>query len=268
MAEANVFETEEKGVTVLGENHLQAPEEAYLSAVYKTKGAENPEEESYSVVQSLIQHKHQDSSDESHKAGRQTATDGADQKTSVSQELELAGRDQPGCSGSVRSLCSDSSRHECPICSEPFQSQGDHRITLLNCNHALCHRCTAGIMSRAKNTSRLECPLCRQTTPFPQWEICRLQGESYSDSLYEPRPALVISPGPEVQTPPLCCFTLERQLEAPTHGSIHGCLYPSCLVGGLRVVLRLNSLCFYISALLLLFFVLPLIIRSVLFSNG
>lgn len=52
----------------------------------------------------------------------QTATAGPDQKTSVPQELKLAVRDQPDCSGSVRSLCSDRSGHECPICSELLRS--------------------------------------------------------------------------------------------------------------------------------------------------
>lgn len=67
--------------------------------------------------------KHEDESDKStnirmgHEADTQTATAGADQKTSVPQELDLAVRDQPDCSGSVRSLCSDRNGHECPICS-------------------------------------------------------------------------------------------------------------------------------------------------------
>ncbi|KAG7240810.1 hypothetical protein INR49_023384 [Caranx melampygus] len=131
----------------------------------------------------------------------------------------------PGCSGSVRSVCSDgSSRHECPICSEPLDSHKDGCITLLHCNHTLCHRCTAGIMRQAKDPGRLRCPLCRQTTPFPQWEIRRLQEESYFTSVYQPAQALVISPGPELQavpSSPWCCPALERQLEAHTHRNIY-----------------------------------------------
>ncbi|XP_044030140.1 E3 ubiquitin-protein ligase RNF186-like [Siniperca chuatsi] len=275
MAEAEVFETEEEGVVTLAEKHLPATEETYVRVLYTTKGAEKHDDVSDSVIQPLLHRKRQGSRDEN----TQTATDGADRKTSVPQQLELAGRDQPGCSGSVRSLCSDSSQHECPICSELFNSHGDHRITLLNCNHTLCHHCTAGIMRQAKDPSRLQCPFCRQTTPFPQWEIRRLQEESYSNSVYEPGPALVISPGPELQVPasPLCCFALLRQLEAHRHRNICGCcIHPSCLVRGLRLM-RLHSLCFSITALLLLvlallgcflYIVVPVIMLSILFSTG
>ncbi|KAM7369284.1 hypothetical protein PAMP_013564 [Pampus punctatissimus] len=277
MAEAEVLESEEEGIVTLEEKHLPATGETYLRVFYTTRGAEKRGDESDSVIQPLLQHKHQDSRDESHKEDVQTGTDGADRKTSVPQELESAGRDQPGCSGSVRSLCSDSSRHECPICNELFDSHG---VALLNCNHTLCHHCIAGILRRAKDPGRLQCPFCRQTTPFLQWEIRRLQEESYSGSVYEPAPALVISPGLELQAvpaSPLCCFTLERQLEAHTHTSIcEYCTYPSCLLGGLRLM-RLYSLCFSVTAILLLFMVLlgcflymvvPAMILSILYSNG
>lgn len=259
MAEVEVIETEEEGIVALEEKYLPATEETYIRVLYTTRGAEKHGDESDSVIQPLLQQKHQDSCDENHKADTQTATDGADRKTSVPQELELGGRDQPGCSGSVRSLCSDSSQHECPICGELFDSHGDHRIALLNCNHTLCHHCIAGIMRRAKDPGRLQCPFCRQTTPYPQWEIRRLQEESYSNSVYEPGPALVVSPGPEPQAvpaSPLCCFALERQLQAHTPRNICGCcVHPSCLVRGLRLM-RLHSLCFSIIALLLLFLAL------------
>lgn len=280
MAEAEVHETEEEGIVTLVVKRLPATEETRVRVSYTTRGAAKQEDESNSVIQPLLQHKHQDSRHENHEADMQTATDGADRKTSVPQELELAGRDQPGRSASVRSLCSDSSRHECPICRELFDSHGDHRITVLNCNHTLCHHCVAGILRRAKDPSRLQCPLCRQTTPFPQWEIRRLQEESYSNCVYEPTPALIISPGPEPQVtpaPPLCCFALERQLEERTHRNICGCyVFSSCLVRGLRLV-RLHSFCFSIAALLLLFLVLlgyflyiavPFIMVSMLFGNS
>lgn len=278
---SEVLETEEGGVVALEEKHLPATGETCVRVLYTTRRAGKQEHESDSVMQPLLQHKHQDSRDENRKADRQTATDGADRKTSVPQELESAGRDLPGCSGSVRSLCSDSSRHECPICSELFDLHGDHRAALLNCNHALCHHCIAGIMRRAKDPGRLQCPFCRQTTPFPQWEIRRLQEESYSSSVYEPGPALVVSPGPELQeavpASPLCCFALERRLGAHAHRNICGCcVYPSCLVRGLRLM-RLHSACFSITVLLLLFMVLlgcflymvvPVIMLSILFSPG
>lgn len=277
MAEVNDCEAEEEGAVTLEESRRPAAEEAFLTAACKMKGAESRGDESDSVIQPLLQHKHQHSRDQGHKADTQTATDGADRKTSVPQELELAGRDQPGCSGSVRSLCSDSSRHECPICSELFDSHGDHRITLLNCNHALCQNCTTGIMSRAKDTSRLQCPFCRQTTPFPQWEIRRLQEESYSDGFYRPSPTPVISPGLElVAAPGSCCLSLARQLETHAHRNICGCcIYPSCLVRGLRIM-QLHSLCFSVSVLLLfllvllgclLYIAIPDIMLSILFNN-
>lgn len=268
MAEAEVFGTEEEFIDILEEKHS-------VSISY-TRGAEKPEDESYSFVRPLLQHNQQDSCDEKHKGDRQTVTDGADQMTSVPHDLRLADRDQPSCSGSVRSLCSDSRRRECPICSEPFDSHGEHRITLLNCNHTLCHHCIAGIMRRAKNQSRLQCPFCRQTTPFPQWEIRMLQEESYSSSIYEPRLALVISPGPELQASPaslLCCFTVETHTQ---RNICARCVDPSCLIRGLRLM-RGHSLCFSITALLLVFLVLlgcflymvvPVTVVSVLLSNG
>lgn len=267
MAEAKVFDTEEEGVITLEEDQQSSTEEAYFREVYKSNG-EKTEDVSDSVIKPLLGYKHQDSSDKNHKAGAQTATDGTDQKTSVPQELELAGRDQPGCSESVRSLCSDSSRHECPICSELFDSRGDHSVTLLNCNHKICHRCTDAIMSRAKDTSRLQCPFCRQTTPFPEWDIWRLQEESYSHGTYEPGPALSISSGPELQPAPaplLCCFTLERQLEADTCRNICGyCCNPSCLVEVLRAR---YFLCFLLLLLVMLgcflYMVLPLKMLSI-----
>ncbi|XP_073334150.1 uncharacterized protein [Pagrus major] len=267
MAEAEVMETEEEAVATLEEKRG----EAWVRVLYTPRGAGRHEDEIDSVTQPLLQHKHQHSRDEIHKEDRQAVTDGADPKTSVPQELELAGRDEAGCSESVRSLCSDSSRHECPICSELFDSSGDHRITLLNCDHALCHHCIAGIMKRGKDPGRLRCPFCRQTTPFPEWEIRRMQEESFSGGVYEPGPDLVIHPGPELQAVP----ALERQLEV--HTNICGCCGdPPCLVRGWRLM-RLHSLCLSITALLLLLLVLlgcflymvvPLIMLPILFNDN
>lgn len=245
MDEAKVFDAEEEGVITLGDQQ-PATEEAYSSVVYKVEGEEK-EDDSDSAIRPLLGYKHQDSSDRNRKASAQTVTDGNDRKASVPRELELAGGDQPGCSGSVRSSCSDSSQRECPICSELFDSHGDRRVTLLNCNHKMCHRCTAAIMSRAKDTSRIQCPFCRQSTPFPEWEIWRLQEESYSS--YELGPSLSIGPGPELQAvpaSPLCCFTLERH----TCRSICACcIYPSCLVGVIRAR---YFVCFVLVLLLML----------------
>ena len=141
MAEAEVLESEEEGAVTLEEKHLPATEKTCVRVSYApSRGARKHEDEIASVTRPLLQHKHQGSRDENHKADTQTATAGADRETSVPQELELAGGDQAGCSGSVRSLCSNSSRRECPICSELFDSGGDHRVTLLNCDHKLCHQ--------------------------------------------------------------------------------------------------------------------------------
>lgn len=165
----------------------------------------------------------------------QAATDGPDPGTSVPLQLELAGSDEPGCSGSVRSLCSDSSRHECPICNEPPEEEpGRHGLARLHCDHALCHRCLANILRRARSPGLVRCPFCRQTTPFPQLEIRRLQDESYSLFIQDPEPL-------PVTTPPL---VLEREVEA-------GCVCPSCLVRGLRLIWQ-NCLCSSLSVLLLL----------------
>lgn len=261
---AEVLETEEEAVVTLQEKSG----ETCIRALFTLRGAGRHGDEIDSVIRPLLQHKHQHSRDEIHKADTQAVTDGADPKTSVPQEPELAGRDEAGCSGSVRSLCSNSSRHECPICSELFDSRGDHRITLLNCDHALCHHCTAGIMRRGKDPGRLRCPFCRQTTPLPEWEIRRMQEESFSGGVYDPGPALVTHPGPELRAVP----PLERQLEVHTH--ICGCCsYRPCFVRGWRQM-RLHSLCLSITALLLLLLVLlgcflymvvPLIMQSTLF---
>lgn len=246
MAEAEFVETEGEGVVRLEEEHLPATEEICIRVLYTTREADERD----SVIQPLLQHKHQDIRDENHRADTQMATDGTDPKTSVPQELELAGRDEPGCTGSVRSLCSDSSRHECPICSELFDSHGEHRVVLLNCNHALCYHCAAGIMRRAKDLGRLCCPFCRQTTPFLQWEIRRLQEQSYT--VYEPLPAFLISPDPEPQAVP----SPPRRLQA------HGCC-PTCLVRGLRTR-RFCICCSIISFLLLLLAVLAYALHPLL----
>ncbi|KAK1883813.1 RING finger protein 224 [Dissostichus eleginoides] len=228
MADAEVLETQEEGVVTLKEKHLGATPETYFGAFCTTR--DRQEDESESVIQPLLPHEQQN-----HRTDTQRAPDGADPKTSAPQELDLFGRREPSCSGSVRSVCSDSSRHECPICSEPFDP---HCVTFLNCNHALCHHCTTGIMTRAKDQSRLQCPFCRQTTPFPQWEIRRLQEESYSSSAYEPGPALAGTPGPELQA----------VFAADTHRNTRGCCS--------RGLMQLNSLCLSISGSLLLFLLL------------
>lgn len=253
MAEAEGLGAEEDRVVAMEENCLSPKEETHVRLSHMDK----PEDESDPATQPLLPHKHQDQQDhdDDRKADTHTAADGADPKTSVPVG------DQAG--GSVRSsVCSSSSSGECPICNEPLDSVG--HVTSLHCNHTLCHRCTAGIMRRAEDRCRLRCPLCRQTTPFPQWEIRRLQEESYFTSVYRPPPAPVVGPGPQLQP--------AVPASPHTYGNVScGCLVcPSCL--GL---MRLHCLSFGLAALLLLFLVLlgcflyvalPAIMHAVLFG--
>ena len=192
MAEAGDLESEKEAVVPLEEQQLPGA----VRVLYTARGEERQEDQSDEVIQPLLQLNHQDNRDEDHRADTQTETDVPDPETAVPPELELAGGDQRGCSGSVRSLCSDSGRRECHICSEQFDSH-----TLLKCNHSLCKNCVDGIMRRAKDPGKLQCPFCRQTTPLPQWEIRRLQEEFLNNCVYDASSALVISPGPEPRVP-------------------------------------------------------------------
>ncbi|KAJ0057765.1 hypothetical protein NL108_017628 [Boleophthalmus pectinirostris] len=69
---------------------------------------------------------------------------------------------------------------ECPVCTEPFQKQGDHAAAILHCNHPVCQRCLQAVQRLSRDPSRLRCPLCRQTTPLPQWDMFILQEDMYS----------------------------------------------------------------------------------------
>lgn len=217
-------------------------EETCTGVSYTPRGADKHEDVSEAVTQSMLVRKHPDGRDEGREADTQTATAGADRKTSVPRELELAVRDDSDdCSGSVGSLRSDRSRRECPICSELFDS--DQGVTSLSCNHTLCHHCVAGIMRQAKDPCRLQCPFCRQTTPFTQLEIKRLQEEWCSGGWNS---AIIIGPDPDHQVVP-------RSL---LHRLFKCCIYPPYLMKGLRVFLLLVLLgC-------LLYMVVPLVILA------
>lgn len=69
---------------------------------------------------------------------------------------------------------------ECPVCTEPFQTQGDRVAAVLHCNHPVCQRCLESVQRASRDPSRLRCPLCRQTTPLPQWDMLILQEGMYS----------------------------------------------------------------------------------------
>lgn len=115
---------------------------------------------------------------------------------------------------------------ECPICSEPFQTHGEHIVATLHCNHTVCQRCVLAVQRMARDPSRLRCPLCRQTTPLPQWDMFSLQEGMYSSSvhLYEAG-----RPDPDLR--------------------------PSSHLSCLRLM-RIYSLYFYVTALILLLLLL------------
>lgn len=230
-------------------SELAAPEDKQLpteetctGVSYTPRGADKHEDVSETVRQSMLLHEHPDGRDEEHEADAQTATAGADRKTSVPREVELAVRDDSDdCSGSVGSLCSDRSRRECPICSELFDL--DRGVTSLSCNHTLCHHCVAGIMRQAKDPGCLQCPFCRQTTPFTQLEIKRLQEEWCSRGWTS---AIIIGPDPDHQVGPRSL--LYRLFKC--------CSHPPYLMKGLRVFLLLVLLgC-------LLYMVVPLVVLA------
>lgn len=215
-------------------------EETCTGVSYAPRGADKHVSET--VTQSMLVDKHPDSLDEEHQADTQTATAGADRKTSVPRELELAARDDSDdCSGSVGSLCSDRSQHECPICSELFDA--DRGVTSLSCNHTLCHHCLAGIMRQAKDPCRLQCPFCRQITPFTEWDIKRLQEEWCSRGWNS---VVIIGLDPNYEVVP-------RSL---LHRLFECCFHPPYLMKGLRVILLLVLLS------CLLYMVVPLVILA------
>lgn len=224
------------------EDKQQPTEETCTGVSYAPRGADKHEDVSETVTQSVLVHKRPDGLDEEHEADTQTATAGAERKTSVPRELELAVRDDSDdCGGSVGSLCSGRSRRECPICSEPFDT--DRGVTSLSCNHTLCHHCVAGITRQAKDPCRLQCPFCRQNTPFTEWEIKRLQQEWCSRGWNS---AVIIGPDPDHQLVP-------RSL---LHRLFKCCVHPPHLMKGLRVFLLLVLLgC-------LLYMVVPLVILA------
>lgn len=124
---------------------------------------------------------------------------------------------------------------ECPVCSEPFESQGERSPALLHCNHTVCQRCVWGVQCRAPDPSRLRCPLCRQTTPLPQWDIFSRQEEMYSSSvhIYE---AELAGYGTDLRPSSRLC-----------------CVPSPCFDDRL---MRIHSLYFYITALVLLLLLL------------
>uniref|UniRef100_A0A674AFU5 E3 ubiquitin-protein ligase RNF182 n=1 Tax=Salmo trutta TaxID=8032 RepID=A0A674AFU5_SALTR len=113
--------------------------------------------------------------------------------------------------------------NECPICSELYDSQGDHRMALLNCDHTLCHCCLATILKRAADSSRVQCPLCRQKTPLLHWEIQRMQ-EDMIASLAVSGPSVF----PLAYFSSLDIFYCVFLLFIPSHCSPACCIFMIC----------------------------------------
>lgn len=138
---------------------------AVLSIVEETKEVETERDqgEDGSVKKPLLLQQHVlGEVKQIHRPVTQTGpADGADQNTSVQQELHSDNTEQPQSKGiSVRSQSNSNNLgdKEYSICSELYDSQGDHRMALLNCDHTLCHCCLASILKHAADPSRVQRP--------------------------------------------------------------------------------------------------------------
>ncbi|XP_053335147.1 uncharacterized protein LOC128507984 [Clarias gariepinus] len=168
----------------------------------------------------------------------------------------------------------DSALEECPICTEPYHSQGDHSVALLNCDHTVCQRCLAIMLKRAADCSRVQCPLCRQKTPLLQWQIYRL----HEDITFCTRPPdlsdLTTQSEPEVGTG--FCSTLEQCLQVRAETArVCGCFeHPRGVMQAIRRMQR-RCRCCYVTLLLMLYMVelsflllvfLPVLVLVLLFT--
>lgn len=168
----------------------------------------------------------------------------------------------------------DSAVDECPICTEPYRSQGDHSIAVLNCDHTVCQRCLAVMLKRAADCSRVQCPLCRQKTPLLQWQIYRLQ-ENITFCAHPPDLSILMPQSePEVSTG--FCSTLEQCLQVRAETArVCGCFeHPPGLIQVIRGMQRRCHCCYMtllamlyileLSFLMLVF--LPVLILVLLFT--
>ncbi|XP_058271587.1 E3 ubiquitin-protein ligase RNF186-like [Hemibagrus wyckioides] len=165
----------------------------------------------------------------------------------------------------------DSAVDECPICTEPYHSKGDHSVVLLNCDHTVCQRCLAVMLKRAADCSRVQCPLCRQKTPLLQWQIYRLQEDI---TFCTSPPSLTPQSEPEVGSG--FCSTLEQCLLGRAETArVCGCFeYPRGLVQAIRGMQR-RCRCCYVALLVMLYMVelsflmlvfLPVLVLVLLFT--
>ena len=65
---------------------------------------------------------------------------------------------------------------ECPVCLEPFSSEGKNVPRILPCTHTLCEKCIEDILERnTEDSDVFECPQCKEkhtvrhgVTTFPE----------------------------------------------------------------------------------------------------
>lgn len=143
------------------EEHLPA-EQTHIRVSCRLRGAGKHEDESDKSTNIRM------GRDVNPKADTQTATAGADQKTSVPQELELAVRDQPDVSGVCAATGVGKSAPSAASCS----ARAQHHLTQLRHRRLPCHRCVSGFRRWAEEPGQLQQlpTLWWQTTP-PQSAI-------------------------------------------------------------------------------------------------
>lgn len=257
---------------------------AVLSIVEETKEVETERDqgEDGSVKKPLLLQQHVlGEVKQIHRPVTQTGpADGADQNTSVQQELHSDNTEQPQSKGTSVGSQRNSDNlgdNECPICSELYDSQGDHRMALLNCDHTLCHCCLATILKRAADPSRVQCPLCRQKTPLLHWEIQRMQEDMMYHQVSSSEHGLIITDTlPETIPAPRLCFAMEQRLQTRMESILlcGCCLYPPRLIQMMRQMQQ-HCRCCYLIFLVLLFLMelscllvvfLPVIVLVLLFT--
>lgn len=177
----------------------------------------------------------------------------------------------PGC---LNQEPADSTADKCPVCTEPYHSQGDHSVALLNCDHTVCQRCLASMLKQTADCSRVQCPLCRQKTPLLQWQICRLQ----ENNMFCPRPPELSSWTPQIEpevTTGFCSTLGQCLLLRAQSARVCGCFeYPHGLIQAIRRMQRRYQCCcvsllvmLYLLELSLLMLVfLPILVLVLLFT--
>ncbi|TSK72145.1 hypothetical protein Baya_3129 [Bagarius yarrelli] len=163
---------------------------------------------------------------------------------------------------------------ECPICTEPYHSHGDHSAVLLNCNHSVCQHCLAVMLKQAADCFCVQCPLCRQKTPLLQEQIYRLQEDITFCSCPSNFSSLTPQSEPEVGSG--FCSTLEQYLLVRAETArVCGCFeHPRGLIQAIRRMQSRHRCC-YAALLVMLYMVelsflmlvfLPVLVLVLLFT--